>query len=94
MFRICVGTVAAVIVSMLVNPISMAQNTDAAASSLKQTQKAERKAARKAARANKNADLKKLEQNGYKPGSDRTDYPQDIQDAEKKTAAGKEAAGR
>ncbi|MFM0206346.1 hypothetical protein PQQ96_02970 [Paraburkholderia sediminicola] len=54
----------------------------AAASTPKQI----RKAQRKAARARKNADLKVLEKNGYQPGGDLTSYPQNLQDAERKTA--------
>jgi hypothetical protein len=44
------------------------------------------KAQRKAARAKKNADLKVLEKNGYQPGGDLTTYPQNLQDAERKSA--------
>jgi hypothetical protein len=51
--------------------------------------KQERKAARKQARANKNAELKKLEDAGYKPGArDDSNYPQDIQEAQKKAGIG------
>nr|WP_235007999.1 DUF4148 domain-containing protein [Caballeronia humi] len=51
--------------------------------------KAERKAARKQARAKKNAELKKLEDAGYRPGArDDANYPQDIQDAQKKAGIG------
>ncbi|WP_260854491.1 DUF4148 domain-containing protein [Paraburkholderia sp. BCC1884] len=36
-------------------------------------------------RAAKKAELKKLEQNGYQPTANDPHYPQDIQNAEKKT---------
>src|ERR1700722_10605211 len=49
--------------------------------------KAQRKAARKQARAKKNAELKKLEDAGYQPKATESNYPQDIQNAEKKAAA-------
>lgn len=47
-------------------------------------QKASKKAARKANRAQKNAELQKLEKNGYNPGTDQANYPENIQNAEKK----------
>jgi hypothetical protein len=72
----------------------MAQSTDTAASMPKQVQKAERKAARKAARVKKNAELKTLEQNGYQPTGDQVNYPQNIQDAEKKAGTVKAASGQ
>ncbi|WP_109476229.1 DUF4148 domain-containing protein [Paraburkholderia sp. C35] len=51
--------------------------------------KAQRKQARKEARAKKNAELKKLEDAGYQPGrASDPNYPQDIQDAEKKAGIG------
>jgi hypothetical protein len=49
--------------------------------------KAQRKEARKQARAHKNAELKKLEQNGYNPSRNNVNYPDDIQKAEKKAGA-------
>jgi len=73
-------------------PVVMAQTADTAASTPKQAQKAQRKANRKAARAKKNAELKDLEKNGYQPGNDQLNYPQNIQDAEKKSAAAKAKA--
>ena len=98
MFRIRVAAVAAVAsiaVVALTDSAAMAQSTDSAASTPKQVQKAQRKAARKAARAKNSAELKTLEQNGYKPGGEQeTTYPQNIQDAEKKAAAPKAASGR
>lgn len=54
--------------------------------------KAQRKQARKEARAKKNAELKKLEDAGYDPGrASDPNYPQDIQDAEKKAGIGQGA---
>lgn len=63
----------------------------AAASTAKPT-KAERKAARKQARAKKNAELKKLEDAGYQPGRSDPNYPQDLQDAQKKAGIGQGAS--
>ncbi|RFU48405.1 DUF4148 domain-containing protein [Paraburkholderia sp. DHOC27] len=56
------------------------------------TTKAERKAARKQARAKKNAELKKLEENGYQPGRADPNYPQDLQNAQKKAGIGQGAS--
>lgn len=50
------------------------------------TPKQIRKAQRKAARVKKNAELKALEKNGYQPGDDLNNYPQNVQDAEHKAA--------
>jgi hypothetical protein len=63
---------------------SMAQPTKA---QQKQQAKAQRKADRKAARAKKNAELKTLEQNGYNPAVNDPNYPQNLQNAEKKANA-------
>jgi hypothetical protein len=60
--------------------------TAAPAAPAASTPKQIRKAQRKAARAQKNADLKKLEKGGYQPGQDTADYPQNLQNAERKTA--------
>jgi Domain of unknown function (DUF4148) len=56
------------------------------------TTKAERKAARKQARDKKNAELKQLEAHGYKPSRNATNYPDDIQDAQKKAGIGAAAS--
>ncbi|MDR5752447.1 MULTISPECIES: DUF4148 domain-containing protein [unclassified Caballeronia] len=65
------------------SPVANADGATAAPS------KADRKAAKKQARAKKNAELKKLEDAGYKPGArDDSNYPQDIQDAQKKAGIG------
>ncbi|WP_454805651.1 DUF4148 domain-containing protein [Paraburkholderia fungorum] len=49
--------------------------------------RAKRKAERKEARAKNSADLKRLEDAGYKPGVPDPNYPQNLQNAEKKAAA-------
>lgn len=49
--------------------------------------RAQRKAERKAAHAKNAAELKKLEDAGYNPGKSDTNYPQNIQDAQKKANA-------
>jgi ABC-type transporter MlaC component len=65
--------------------------TGAAASSTKPT-KAQRKQARKEARAKKNAELKKLEDAGYSPTRADPNYPQNLQNAEKKAGIGQGAS--
>lgn len=55
------------------------------AASGKAAVKAERKQQRTEARARKNAELKKLEGTGYRPGESDPDYPQNIEKAEKKS---------
>jgi hypothetical protein len=97
MYRIRMAAMAlveSVSIAGLTAPVAMAQTaaSDMCASATKQEQKAQRKAARKAARAKKNAELKDLEKNGYQPGGDQTNYPQNIQNAEKKSAAEKAKA--
>ncbi|MBP0592288.1 DUF4148 domain-containing protein [Paraburkholderia sp. LEh10] len=79
-----------------------AQNTDAsggdnaatagAAASAAKPTKAQRKQARKEARAKKNAELKKLEDAGYKPTANDPNYPQDLQNAQKKAGIGQGAS--
>ncbi|WP_168788266.1 DUF4148 domain-containing protein [Paraburkholderia aromaticivorans] len=49
--------------------------------------RAERRAEHKAARAKNTAELKKLESAGYKPGVNDPNYPQQLQDAQKKANA-------
>jgi uncharacterized lipoprotein YajG len=63
-----------------------------AASSTAKTTKAQRKEARKQARAKKDAELKKLEDAGYHPSQNDPNYPQDLQDAEKKAGIGQGAS--
>ncbi|WP_017923445.1 hypothetical protein [Burkholderia glumae] len=55
--------------------------------------RAQHKAERKAARAKNSAELKKLEDNGYKPAANDPNYPQDLQNAEKR-AAGAASSGQ
>lgn len=80
--------VVAVVVSIAAPVAATAQDpASAAAVSAASMTKAQRKAARKEARAKKNAELKKLEDAGYNPGAGNdNNYPQDIQNAEKKVA--------
>jgi type IV secretory pathway VirB6-like protein len=69
-----------------------AATTTSAASTAKPT-KAQRKQARKEARARKNAELKKLEDAGYQPGrGNDLNYPQDLQNAQKKAGIGQGAS--
>ena len=63
-----------------------AQDAKAAKSEARKAARAKRKAERKAARAKNNAELKKLEDAGYKPAANDPNYPQNLQNAEKKAA--------
>src|ERR1700760_2285846 len=65
--------------------------SDSAAGSAvsKQDMKAQKQADRKARRAKKNAELSKLERNGYNPGGNQTNYPQNLQNAQQKAAGQK-----
>ncbi|MCP3716236.1 MULTISPECIES: DUF4148 domain-containing protein [unclassified Paraburkholderia] len=86
--------IGAVTPSFAQNDASGAANAAAmgGASSAKPT-KAERKQARKEARAKKNAELKKLEAAGYQPGrANDQNYPQDLQNAQKKAGIGQGAS--
>ncbi|MGX7006134.1 DUF4148 domain-containing protein [Caballeronia sp. KNU42] len=86
------------IVTSFCNPGAYAQeNSDANPSNAsvsdqgipsKAAAKAERKHQRKLARAKKNADLKKLEDSGYRPGQNDPNYPQNVESAEKKVQQG------
>lgn len=73
------------------SPDAMAQSASASQPLTKAEQKkqakAQRKAERKAARAKNSAELKKLEDNGYKPAMNDPNYPQNLQNAEKKANA-------
>jgi Flp pilus assembly protein TadB len=69
-----------------------AADNDASASApamSKQQQKAQKKADRQARRAKKNAELSKLEKNGYNPAGNQTNYPQNLQNAQQKAAGQK-----
>ncbi|WP_321801077.1 hypothetical protein [Caballeronia sp. J97] len=72
--------------------LSYAQDTGSTATDATQaapTTKADKKAARKQARAKKNAELKKLEDAGYNPArANDPNYPQDLQNAQKKAGIG------
>ncbi|WP_207004489.1 DUF4148 domain-containing protein [Trinickia mobilis] len=102
MLRIRIGVVAVVVsigmASIGAQP-ALAQTSDAmvstpaSSSTPKETLKAQRKAQRKAARAKRNAELKELEKNGFNPTSDQDNYPQNIQNSERKTAKSKAAEG-
>jgi len=78
---------------LTIAPLTSAQD-NAATTATNTTQtapatKAEKKATRKQARAKKNAELKKLEDAGYNPAKrDDANYPQDIQNAQKKAGIG------
>jgi hypothetical protein len=80
----CVG------LALIYGPVAVAQTPDTAASTPKQV----RKANRKAARAKKNVELKALEKNGYNPGGNQVNYPQNLQDAQRKVDAAKAAQGK
>ncbi|MBC8642344.1 MULTISPECIES: DUF4148 domain-containing protein [Caballeronia] len=80
------------VVGASATPLTYAQDTGSTATDATQaapTTKAEKKAARKQARAKKNAELKKLEDAGYNPGrANDPNYPQDLQNAQKKAGIG------
>lgn len=71
---------------------STSDSTAASAPMTKAEKKAQRKAARKQARAKNTAELKQLENNGYQPAVNAPNYPQDLQNAEKKANAGRAAS--
>jgi ribosomal protein L3 len=79
--------VASVGLGLVGESVVYGQSSDTAASTPRQI----RKTQRKAARAKKNAHLKELEKNGYQSG-DTLDYPQNIQNAQKKAQEGGPAA--
>jgi uncharacterized protein HemX len=63
-----------------------------AASMTKAQRKAAQKQARKEARAKRTAELKQLEQHGYQPGRDDPNYPDDLQNAQRKAGIGQGAS--
>ncbi|WP_175747568.1 DUF4148 domain-containing protein [Burkholderia ambifaria] len=73
-------------------PAASASASDAKAAKreARKAARAQRKAEHKAARAKNTAELKKLEDAGYKPAANDPNYPQNLQKAEKK--AGEAAA--
>ncbi|MFT4066456.1 hypothetical protein [Paraburkholderia sp.] len=93
--RIMLGiSVAAMVAGSI--PLAVAQDTNATTAqpgtSTAKPTKAERKAARKQARAKKNAELKKLEDAGYQPAQNDPNYPNKLQDAQKKAGVGAAAS--
>jgi hypothetical protein len=95
MFRVrfvAVAAVVSIVAAGVMPSVAAAQSAGTAASTPKQVQKAQRKAARKANRAQKNVELSTLKKNGYNSASDQTNYPQNIQNAEQKSAAAKAAS--
>jgi predicted Rossmann fold nucleotide-binding protein DprA/Smf involved in DNA uptake len=83
-------------VATLTAPASYAQGSAPAATAAPQPAsltKAQKKAARKQARAKKNAELKKLQDAGYNPArANDPNYPQDLQNAQKKAGIGQGAS--
>jgi len=75
------AVIALAVAAFVAMPVAQAQDT--AASTPKQIKKAQRKEAR----AKKNAELKQLEQNGYNPAGEQTNYPQNLQNAQAKINA-------
>lgn len=73
-------------------PAAAATNAAKPSAASKAAAKAQRKAARKEARAKKNAELKQLESNGYNPSRNDPNYPTNLQNAQKKAAAGAAAS--
>jgi hypothetical protein len=65
-------------------PVASAFAQDAAS-----TPKEVKKEQRKAARAKKNAELSQLEKNGYNPNGEQNNYPQNLQNAQRKIDAQK-----
>lgn len=89
--RVVSAAIAASIgIALAWSPVAMAQTApDVAASTPKEIRKAERKAARE----RNNAELKALEKQGYQPAGNQINYPQNIQDAQRKVDASKAAQG-
>ncbi|MDR5836749.1 DUF4148 domain-containing protein [Caballeronia sp. LZ034LL] len=79
------AVIALSVAALVTLPVAPALAQDSAASTPKQVRKAERKQAR----AKKNAELKQLEQNGYNPSGEQTNYPQNLQNAQAKINAKK-----
>lgn len=78
-------------------PAATAQGAAPASQPLTKAEKrkqarAQHKAERKAARAKNNAELKKLEDAGYKPANNDPNYPTNLQNAQKKAAAAEGAS--
>lgn len=87
MFNICLSracAIGALSASIAFAPLVYAQSADTSGSTPRQIHKAQRKQAR----ANRTAEVQRLKSNGYKPGKDEANYPQDIQNAERKAGQG------
>ena len=80
------AVIALSVAALVTLPVVPAQAQDTAASAAS-TPTEIKKAERKAARAKKNAELKQLEQNGYNPAGEQTNYPQNLQNAQSKAHA-------
>lgn len=73
--------------TVAIGPVTAAFAQDASSGAMPESKadmKAQHKAASKARRAHKNAELKKLEKNGYNPATNDPKYPDKLQNAEKK----------
>ena len=81
------AAIAVSLAALVAMPVAQAQDTAAAPAA--STPKQIKKAQRKEARAKKNAELKQLEQNGYNPAGEQTNYPQNLQNAQSKINAQK-----
>ncbi|MDR5774069.1 DUF4148 domain-containing protein [Caballeronia sp. LP006] len=79
------AVIALSVAALVTLPATPAHAQDAGASTPKQVKKAQRKEAR----AKKNAELGELEKNGYNPGGEQNDYPQNLQNAQAKVNAKK-----
>ncbi|MGF6568636.1 Flp pilus assembly protein TadB [Paraburkholderia sp. GAS333] len=90
LFVISAG-IALSLTSFSMSQASAATSDSAASDSTmsKQELKAQKKADRKARRATKNAELNKLEKNGYNPAGNQSNYPQNLQNAQQKAAGQK-----
>ena len=90
------AVVAFAVVATSTLPAALAQSSNGVAASApsKAVAKAQRKADRKLSRSKNKVELNELEKNGYHPGGDQTDYPQNLQSAEKKSAAAKGASSQ
>lgn len=87
--RIFSSTIVATVISVALASPVFAQTTaapDSGSTMTKAEKRAANKQTRKANRAVKNAELSKLEKNGYSPGMDDATYPAQLQAAEAKAA--------
>jgi hypothetical protein len=89
-FLIAAGTSAQAQTSASAPAVATAATSDAkplTKAEQRKQRRAQHKAARKAARSKNNAELKKLENAGYRPNAPDPNYPQNVQDAQRKAAA-------